>query len=147
MSSINKRNNVEKSWTTFSGHKAICIAKINGYRCGYVEIPREELQYININNPTDYHSYPINCHGDLTFCGTSYWDEENNNIWIGFDCAHYGDLMDPSINKCNLFSFIYKDDDDNFGTIKYLNFVINECEKIGKQLNELKTNKLKINKQ
>lgn len=74
-------------------------------------------------------------YGDLTFCGKSYWDKNNDNIWIGFDCSHYGDLTDPSISF-NPFSYLlnYK----NSGTIKDLDFVINECEKIGKQLNELK---------
>ena len=134
-SSTEEPNKIEKSWITESGHNAICYANGNGYRCGYVEILNEELQHLNISKPMNYYSYQINCHGDLTFCGKSYWDPNNDNIWIGFDCSHYGDLTDPSIYY-GLASYIlnYR----NTGTIKDLDFVINECEKIGKQLNELK---------
>jgi hypothetical protein len=141
MSSFEPRNKIEKSWITESGHNAICYANGKGYRCGYVEILREELESLNINDPTDYYSYPIDCHGDLTFCGKSYWDKENNNIWIGFDCAHYGDLIDPSINY-DLFSYIHNYN-DNVGTIKDIDFVVNECENIGKQLNQLKYKNIK----
>lgn len=140
MTSINTFNKVEKSWTTSSGHNAICFANGHGYRCGYVEITKEEIQSLQsiVLYPMDYYSYPINCHGDLTYCGRSFWDKDNVNIWIGFDCYHYGDLKDPSICDYNL-------NYNNFGTIKDQDFVINECEKIGMQLNDLK-NKIKFNK-
>ena len=128
-------NRIEKSWTTRSGYNAICYAN-RGYRCGYVEIPINEIDMLDVNDPMDYNSYEIECHGYLTFCGNAHWDKNNNNIWIGFDCTHYGDLFDSSLVS-SLEYEILVDEHYNIGTIKTLEFVMNECEKIGEQLIQL----------
>lgn len=140
---MSKTDTIEKYWTTESGYKAICVARNLGFRCGYVEIPEEEVKHLRVKKPKDYKSYPIQCHGGLTYCGPSYsyWNkdlgfEENNNIWIGFDCFHYGDKIDPEL--INSVDGILLEDVYDVGTIRTLDFVMNECENIGKQLILLK---------
>jgi hypothetical protein len=94
-----------------------------GFLCGYVLMPNNH-PYFN----KYYGDLDIECHGDLTYC---------ENGWIGFDCAHAGDLT-PSNEK------IMKEN-DYFGMNKshvlklypvYRNmeYCINQCINIVDQL-------------
>lgn len=61
-----------------------------GSRCGYVAIP--EGQSIDTDK--------INCHGGITFESSNHNAKDLlpikcNDLWIGFDCAHVGDM------RCN----------------------------------------------
>jgi len=79
--------------------------------CGYVEVPKwHEI------NGKGYDDFYIDAHGGITFSGLI-----NKKWYIGFDCAHAGDLT-PLWDH----SGIYKDKD----------FATKEIEKIAKQLFE-----------
>lgn len=59
-----------------------------GHLCGYIYLPESNKYY-----DKQYDDIPITCHWGLTF------SKMINNEWvIGFDCAHYGDVV-PSIYK------------------------------------------------
>lgn len=58
----------------------------SGHLCGYVQIPQEHEFYQKHYDEIDCN---IPAHGGLTFSGSF----KNNDWWIGFDCAHYGDLL------------------------------------------------------
>lgn len=59
-----------------------------GHLCGYIAIPKRHFLFKKHDDEID-----IECHGGLNYSNLSkcgkYW-------WIGFDCAHLGDLT-PSI--------------------------------------------------
>lgn len=76
------------------GYEYLITFTSHGTRCGYVAIP-------------DGHRgdcVDINCHGDITFSGTDHGAKDLlpipcNDLWIGFDCAHYGDKHDYETAK------------------------------------------------
>lgn len=62
-----------------------------GYLVGYVRIPVEiPLSHIKI---AELYNIPLDIHG-----GVTYFMQEQDGHWIGFDCAHFNDLV-PSIAK------------------------------------------------
>ena len=85
----------------------LCLILRNGSLgnlCGYVGIPKimtslYEVEYDNIRIP---------CHGGLTFSGDM---KEYPNTWfIGFDCAHSGDLCYYMLDYYNFSNNdIYRD--------------------------------------
>ena len=103
-----------------------------GYRCGYVAVPKTHLCFGCCYNDPDI-EINIEVHGGLTFDGplelpglpvlTDLW-------WFGFDCAHYGDAPDITLNP----------DADQFqcfpgkGHVWTLEEVTRECESLSKQL-------------
>jgi len=63
-----------------------------GHRCGYVKLPEDHPWY-----GKHYDDIDVRIHGGLTFagelaCGCS---ELDSGFWIGFDCAHCYDMLDP----------------------------------------------------
>ncbi len=77
------------------------------WRCGYVEIKK--------NSPffeKDYAQIPIECHGDLTYSGYRFEDEDDDCYYIGFDTGHF-------------YSNYFEHDTD---------FCIDECKSIIEQL-------------
>lgn len=80
------------------------------YYCGYVQIPYWHPVY-----KKDYRDLDILCHGGLTFSDHKLLGVPYPGWWIGFDCAHEGDVVNP----------------------KDLNFVMKECISIVKQLKEM----------
>lgn len=63
----------------FSYDKPIPSSSFGGYLCGYVEIP--------IDAVVDFYD-TLNVHGGIT-----YDRIEGEERWIGFDCAHCGDVL------------------------------------------------------
>lgn len=66
-----------------------------GHRCGYV----------NIKDNDNFNVEQIECHGGVTYYerGLHFIDDpvDNNDYWIGFDCAHFNDLKDlDAFTKC-----------------------------------------------
>lgn len=85
---------IEREWK----HKGLdcCVVLVHGrHRCGYVRVPRGNPAFIVEN----YDDIPVEVHGGLTFSsfGTE-WDKNKKHFWVGFDCAHAGDLI---INESN----------------------------------------------
>lgn len=59
-----------------------------GHLCGYIEIPTDhELYGKDYDEIEAHYDYELPAHGGLTFS-----DFVDNKYWIGFDCAHFGDL-------------------------------------------------------
>lgn len=68
--------------------------------CGYIKIPKGHALYGDKDE--EYGLLDIPVHGGVTFNGDL---EEDGGFWIGFDCAHAGDLvpmMEFFIEKQNL---------------------------------------------
>lgn len=106
---------IEKDWLTKSGFRAAVIKQETGHRCGYVMIP-------------DGHRYDaeadFDVHGGITYreLSKSYpVENETPLLWIGFDCAHFGDNI-PGI-------YTYPD-----GIDWTLEKVVAECEDLASQL-------------
>ena len=153
---------VIKEWTTKAGLKASCVINQRGVINGYVAVDKHSEYYkLNYNVYSvgfeDLHLWldpykraaqgklnNIDVHYGLTYSreGSKY---TNLDGWVfGFDTAHSGDAF----NLYEAFKHL-SEDGDNFeefyernnymsqypgDTYKDLDFVINECEKLAKQL-------------
>jgi hypothetical protein len=117
-----------------------CLAvrhRTSGHWCGYVgvssEHPRHGVSYDEM--------YDLNVHGGPTFSGPcDLSDDEREGIchvsdegelddvwWVGFDCAHGGDLSPGMIQYGSMFSS---------GTYRSLEYVKAECALLASQLAE-----------
>jgi len=84
-----------------------CVLKRQtmGALCGYVTMPKRHKYYDMLSNNTDkYNKLEYTVHGGLTFCGTL---KDRNDLMIGFDCAHSGDIMPKRLNL-NCSGSIYR---------------------------------------
>lgn len=91
----------------------------SGHLCGYVVIPKGHTLYkMNYDDIEARYDYDLPAHGGLTFS-----DFVNNEFWVGFDCAHFGDLSPMYLEGFE----IYKNDFDNY---KDMTFVENNLKKI-----------------
>lgn len=73
----------------YNGYKCYVVLRklvFETYRCGYVQAHKG--QSIDINS--------IECHGGITYSNgaPTPLPEDNNSLYIGFDCAHFGDNME-----------------------------------------------------
>ncbi|EOI00711.1 hypothetical protein UAY_01814 [Enterococcus moraviensis ATCC BAA-383] len=60
----------------------------SGHLCGYIEIPRVHILHgLSYDEIESFYNYELPAHYGLTFSG-----EVEGIQWIGFDCAHSGDL-------------------------------------------------------
>ncbi len=115
----------------YKGYKMFGIFNDMGFRCGYVEIPKEHKLY-----KAEYEDLDIECHGGLTFSGNYM----NDKYVVGFDCGHYGDGMDykhsSEVFGVSDLSSIFNrfDSEDSMRSTEYVKMY---CEKIIEQLIEL----------
>lgn len=122
----NAYTKVIKDWTTQAGLRAVILLVRGSHHCGYVELP-EHL------GESGYDESPIvelNVHGGVTYAGNL--PEMDNKYVVGYDCAHYGDLMKcPEELKGTSMehSFMYSE-----GIWRDEEFCTNECEELAKQL-------------
>ena len=101
-----------------------------GHRCGYVLVPYWHKLYEQPYTSEDCEN--IKCHGDLTYASHNLLDKEYPGWWIGFDCAHAGDMPDKESqmryfgdNKQDSFFSMLNfltGNDTSFGTVKTLDF-------------------------
>lgn len=110
-----------------------------GSLCGYVALPREHPYY-----GKGYEQIEIDVHGGLTYCNERLGDLDAGNVWwIGFDCAHLGDLV-PAIWEMRQRGGILHDIHMAFGERSHeiyrdIGFVENEIKCLVDQLeNEMK---------
>lgn len=121
---------VIKDWTTESGLRAVILLVRGSHHCGYVEVPE------HLGKP-DYDESPImelNVHGGITYAG--HLDEMDGKYVVGYDCAHYGDLMKcPEELKGTSMehSFMYSE-----GIWRDADYCTNECESLANQLVNIK---------
>jgi len=140
---------VEKDWITEAGLRAVVIMCQNGssekenltdrHRCGYVGVgsdhPAFEADYNNIVL-TD-----VIVHGGLTYSNNnaSYPVEITTPTWwLGFDCAHLGDVSYSGIPEID--DTPDYDWDGSPAVFRSLEYCVNECECLARQLSELKEN-------
>jgi hypothetical protein len=113
---------IEKDWITKSGFRAIVIFNQNGqYRCGYVGVEKDSGYYGVENSDVDEH---LNVHGGITFSGHLNGLPENI-WWIGYDCAHSGDLVKWPYSPDSSWSK---------GVERSLEYCVKECESLALQL-------------
>ncbi len=95
---------------TYKNYEYLIVLNANGHRCGYVaippehkysETPKEMRSFLGGTEHAhwNYDSLDINCHGRLTFMSPEHSLKKMlnipcNDMWIGFDCAHYNDAID-----------------------------------------------------
>jgi len=114
----------------------------HGHRCGYVAIP-EDID-INVDD--------ISCHGDITFEDREHSAKALlplpcNDLWIGFDAAHWNDVgcaktirkYFPHNKKIDFFedSMMALSQFDNV-THKTYEYMENECKSIIDQIIEMR---------
>lgn len=133
-SDFRKRELLEKIYNEQNFHE--WIDKETGYRCriirpydrshlcGYVKLPDNYSR-----DWVGYDEIPVEIHGGVTFFGEL--SDVKDEIWIGFDCAHLGDLSPQDL-------LTYKDGplwkDDVYRDLEY---VKKECISLAKQLKDL----------
>ena len=108
--------------------------------CGYVHITKDNqywgVDYDNISG--------ISAHGGISYTG--HFFNNNREIWtIGFDCAHYGDLLPYSylVDKCNQLNFTPISNKDKYRDMDY---VTTEIENLAEQLSEFSISKKRVEK-
>lgn len=121
---------VIKDWVTESGLRAVILLVRGSHHCGYVEVPE------HLGKP-EYDESPImelNVHGGVTYAGEL--PEMDSKYVVGYDCAHYGDLMKcPEELKGTSMehSFMYSE-----GIWRDVDYCTNECESLANQLVNIK---------
>ncbi len=135
---------VKKEWTTEAGLNAVAIlvSPTMPHYCGYVSIDKNHKHY----RKTYDNLQNIDIHGGLTFAGDAYW-EESNNHWLGFDALHLGDAYaweegkelittdDEKIQVKSAQNILGKYPEPE-AEIRDLNYIIEQCESLAKQLQE-----------
>lgn len=141
---MQERPILESSFT-YKGYKCCVLFQALGHRCGYVLVPRYHKVYGHLYSDTI--CFNIKCHGGLTYSSHSLLERESPSWWIGFDCAHAGDIPDRESQMryfgnaaqdsyFNMLNFM-TGNDTGFGTVKNLDFCIQECKNIVDQLEEI----------
>ena len=122
---------------TYRGFRILGLFRDHGYRCGYVQIPNDILPKVQEDAEQDSECVPVNVHGGVTFAG---YLKDFDEFFIGFDCAHYGDLQDIESWKTHFpeeYAKIkkYLDHPNRRGeTVKTKEFVREECYRMIDQI-------------
>lgn len=103
-----------------------------GHLCGYVAVPLKHPAA----QEEDAYSLDLHVHGGITFSQVGMKDSMfypknksgHNLFWIGFDCAHYGD-MTPQLYKITGLQ--------QSGTYRTVAYVRKEIENLVRQLKEM----------
>lgn len=112
-----------------------------GHLCGYVRVPENHQYYSK-----DLMDCDMEVHGGITFCGfmdfidnPAIRDPHNRKgYWVGFDCAHAGDLLPRSFFDHG-FMRIFGDHE----TYKTKEYVMEECKTLAKKLKSLDNGMIK----
>jgi hypothetical protein len=112
----------------FESHGYVCEARRYehmGNWCGYIYIPATHPLH-----GVDYNDAELTVHGGLTFSHT-----DDGSTKFGFDCGHYMDLVPSRIAQYKAMGIDTTMDEER-GTYKTLDYVINELENLAQQLKE-----------
>ncbi len=106
-----------------------------GHLCGYVGVPAGHPSY-----EADYETVPVEVHGGLTFASKCSHGAEDRAIchkvgpgepddvwWLGFDCAHLGDIS-PGM-RARRIGISYGGE-----TYKDIDYVANQVKRLAEQL-------------
>lgn len=92
----NPNVNVVKEFQ-YKGYDCMILSPVHlGVNNGYVKIPEGHPLHGKGDGEEEVDNLEV--HGGITFGGS--WDDEDGPWWIGFDCAHFGDLV-PKISYSN----------------------------------------------
>lgn len=120
----------------------------SGHLCGYVAVPKGHPFYEETwEGDGDKKVYDLNVHGGITYANHCQGDichktEEDDDVWwLGFDCAHFGDLC-PAIWEMRQPGGILHDIHMSYGgksheSYKTVAFVKNEIRNLVKQLEKV----------
>lgn len=103
-----------------AGYLWVIMHNNMGYRCGYVLVPEGHRclrQYIA--DGCSGYNVDLDVHGGVTFVEK---DTDGRDYWVGFDCGHYGDAVDPSLPGSEKLGAI-----GNQGAIRTQEYVVNQC--------------------
>ena len=129
---------IEKEWE-HNGLQCLAIIAEFGHRCGYVGLP--------VGHPwfeREYNGFldeVLDVHGGVTYSGHLGNDTIKPAIdglwWVGFDCAHYGDLPDVTEIAADAFELRrIMARSERQGVIRTLEFVTEQCESMADQIIE-----------
>lgn len=104
------------------GHNFAVVHNGNGYRCGYVKVEAGHPWH-----GKDYDSIRAEAHGGLTYA--RYGTPCDTGYWVGFDCSHGWDAIDPSLLD------LEKQQDpvsewNTKGTLWTTDMVVDECKSL-----------------
>ncbi len=120
---------LEKDWSTKAGLRAVVLKDEEmGHRMGYVAVPK--------GHPTFGAGYgssllsEIDVHGGLTYADGhgEYPIEAPDLWWLGYDCAHSGDLVPGLVAR---FGSMGQHD-----VLRTLDYCERECERLAEQLSK-----------
>lgn len=108
-----------------------------GALCGYVGVPEYHSAYRE-----DYDQVDVQAHGGLTFSDHCQKEDKKFGVchagpdkvwWLGFDTAHWGDLIPELINlrRETATELFYRD------TYKDISFVKKQVKSLAKQLKQM----------
>ena len=126
----------------------ILRAGSTGALCGYVRLPRSLAKKMGANGlrltPGQFgmrapaYNLPvfrdISVHGGLTYSGGIRTKKRGRErgVWIGFDCAHFGDLT-PTLDECLGGRQITRE----VRTYRDINYVTEQVRYLAQQIKEL----------
>ena len=125
----------------YLGHPCIAVRNPLGNWCGYAGVHPGHLAY-----GRHYEEVDVQAHGGLTYSGGCRGaichtpkPGEPPTRWLGFDCAHAGDLVPGMLRLHERFNFRGPSDDDLFSGDVYrtLGYVRHEVEELVDQLQAL----------
>lgn len=97
-----------------------------GHLCGYVGVPKD-----NHAHGKGYDNVDVDVHGGLTYSDKQVPKSEPNGLWwLGFDCAHLGDLT-PGLRAALLREPPEWAREEAYRDIAY---VTAQCQRLAKQL-------------
>ena len=137
---------VEKFWLTEEGYPAAVRFSGLGYRLGYVGIPPTHKLYKKDLRELEN----IKCHHGLDFSSTQFNDNERKNYptkdpkyddywFLGFCADHCWDAQDVDGYKRLYGEEPFEVISYEYQIIRTLDFMVDSCNSISKQLEELNT--------
>jgi len=123
---------------THKGYEWSVVHNGMGYRCGYVKVPPGHPWYGH-DSLDD-----VDVHGGITFAHADQPCEKggpDDGFWVGFDCAHGGDAVDPALprdEKHGPASLLLSlaDHRAHYGTVRTQEYVEAECRRLCDQAAE-----------
>ena len=130
------------------GYEWVIVYNYMGYRCGYVKVSQDHHLYGK--NYFDDEILDLDVHGGITFAEADAACEalgEDNGWWLGFDCAHAGDMPDlelfethiknPELKKSAQILIEQYSKFALFRVTRSQDYVREECLSLAKQLKEI----------
>lgn len=120
MVEVHDSNETERNWQAHGYDLKAVRHPSMGHWCGYVALPNGHRLF-----GKGYDDIDVSVHGGLTYAeDRAPRMEVDGKWWVGFDCAHSGDLV-PGLGH-SFSGDVYRD----------ISYVASECESLAAQLAE-----------